>query len=573
MNTKFLITKSSSHNHITFKKKILLFTLFIGIHLSSIVYADTFYVETNTGNDSNPGTLAQPWKTISKANNNLSAGDTVYIKGGTYTDERIKPVNSGTSPSNMIIYSNYSNDTVVLTGQVYDYPVNLNNRNYIKVNGINIDNTKRFIEMDNSSFNIIENLKGDIKNNLNAGYISIFLYNGSNHNKILNSTFNNNPIGDTIRFSNAKYNLIEGNSFYSAGHALINIRGSYNIIRNNVFDNPIEKCTEIAWQVTGGIASQGEAEYNVFEKNIIKNFGPTYNYDGLQLTAPRNIIRFNEIFNGVGSGIGISTTGSGLGPTGSSVDPYGDNNRIFHNTIYNNGIQQSQSSWNVSCGIVLREYNHDGTKISNNKIINNLFYKNHPNYINPNYYANYCTSNPDCVSTPQINFGKGNVVNQINVENNVQGAGNIFGDNQELLSPNFNQNSNQDYLDPLFIDENNFNFRLSSASPYIDKGDFLTTTTGNGSGTVVNVNDAMFFSDGNEIVTGDTIQIGNNIVTITGIDYLNNQITIDSNISWNSGENVSFPYNGNRPDMGVHEFSTVDLIAPEAPLNLRIVWP
>ena len=44
----------------------------------------TYYVAT-TGNDSNPGTEAEPFLTLQRANNALSAGDTVIVEDGTYT--------------------------------------------------------------------------------------------------------------------------------------------------------------------------------------------------------------------------------------------------------------------------------------------------------------------------------------------------------------------------------------------------------------------------------------------------------------------------------------------------------
>jgi hypothetical protein len=47
--------------------------------------AATYYIAT-TGSDSNPGTLSQPWRTIGKANSTLQAGDTVYIRAGTYNE-------------------------------------------------------------------------------------------------------------------------------------------------------------------------------------------------------------------------------------------------------------------------------------------------------------------------------------------------------------------------------------------------------------------------------------------------------------------------------------------------------
>jgi hypothetical protein len=45
----------------------------------------TYYVATN-GNDSNPGTLASPWKTWYYGIGRLVAGDILYIRAGTYTE-------------------------------------------------------------------------------------------------------------------------------------------------------------------------------------------------------------------------------------------------------------------------------------------------------------------------------------------------------------------------------------------------------------------------------------------------------------------------------------------------------
>src|SRR5688572_29709444 len=47
--------------------------------------AATYYVAIN-GNDANPGTLAQPWRTIQKAANVMVAGDTVLISPGNYAE-------------------------------------------------------------------------------------------------------------------------------------------------------------------------------------------------------------------------------------------------------------------------------------------------------------------------------------------------------------------------------------------------------------------------------------------------------------------------------------------------------
>src|SRR5262249_2829821 len=63
--------------------------LFITALLTSHpVVAATYYVAT-TGNDSNTGSQAQAWLTLQKAANMVVAGDTVYIRGGTYSSNAI----------------------------------------------------------------------------------------------------------------------------------------------------------------------------------------------------------------------------------------------------------------------------------------------------------------------------------------------------------------------------------------------------------------------------------------------------------------------------------------------------
>src|SRR6185369_14784387 len=89
----------------------------IGLALvsSAGVRATTYYVSTS-GSDGNNGTaLSTPWRTINKAAQTMVAGDTVYIRGGTYR-EGVFPANDGTSASARITYSAYNSEQVIVTG-------------------------------------------------------------------------------------------------------------------------------------------------------------------------------------------------------------------------------------------------------------------------------------------------------------------------------------------------------------------------------------------------------------------------------------------------------------------------
>ena len=101
-------------------KKLTVFLVFL-LGISSVAITpppvkaakNTYYVST-TGDDSNSGTIYSPFKTIQKASSVLTAGDTVYLRGGTY-NETIAPTTDGTS-LDPITYKAYSNETVTISG-------------------------------------------------------------------------------------------------------------------------------------------------------------------------------------------------------------------------------------------------------------------------------------------------------------------------------------------------------------------------------------------------------------------------------------------------------------------------
>src|SRR5665647_1328264 len=80
---------------------------------SASAAGNTYYVATN-GNDANPGTITQPWRTIQKAVNTVVSGSTIQVRGGTYY-ESVNFTRSGVSGS-PITLSAYPSETVVIDG-------------------------------------------------------------------------------------------------------------------------------------------------------------------------------------------------------------------------------------------------------------------------------------------------------------------------------------------------------------------------------------------------------------------------------------------------------------------------
>ncbi|KAG8680706.1 hypothetical protein FRC09_018035, partial [Ceratobasidium sp. 395] len=78
--------------------------------------ATALYVSPS-GSDSAAGTLAAPFLTIQKAVNTAVAGDTIYLRAGTYAPTAsIQFTKSGTSSAKYTI-TNYQSEKVVIDGE------------------------------------------------------------------------------------------------------------------------------------------------------------------------------------------------------------------------------------------------------------------------------------------------------------------------------------------------------------------------------------------------------------------------------------------------------------------------
>ncbi len=100
-------------------KIAFLFLFFLFVLFPRTVSAATYYVAIN-GSDTNLGTITSPWKTINYAADMLNSGDTLFIRGGAYS-ETVSVLRSGTSQSPITI-TGYPGETAVIDGN-YSLPV------------------------------------------------------------------------------------------------------------------------------------------------------------------------------------------------------------------------------------------------------------------------------------------------------------------------------------------------------------------------------------------------------------------------------------------------------------------
>jgi hypothetical protein len=294
----------------------------------------TYYVATN-GNNSNPGTLSSPWKTIQKAANAAGAGDTVYVRGGTYREK--VTVNRSGSAGNFITFSSYPGETAVIdvNGVAMDtYPDGgfvINGKNYVQVIGFRIINS----------------------NSTNAGGFGIVCAE-SDHCVIKNnSTYNTYRSGIIVRSSTNV--IIDGNDVELANNGgnqeMITISGgSFITVSNNHVHH-------------GGSGSGGEGidvkngahDVLVKSNHVHDNYRVGIYIDAYDGNNYNITVDGNRVYNNARSGIAIAAENSG----------YNVNNVVvINNLVYSNGTS----------GIVLGDWGA-GT-LSNITIANNTVFQN-----------------------------------------------------------------------------------------------------------------------------------------------------------------------------------------------------
>jgi hypothetical protein len=100
------------------KKTILIFLVLFSFSIAAFLNAQwtkaTEYYVAVSGNDSNPGSLSKPWRTIQHAANSVVPGDTVFIHHGTYKEEVILKF-SGTADA-PITFSGAPDETATVEG-------------------------------------------------------------------------------------------------------------------------------------------------------------------------------------------------------------------------------------------------------------------------------------------------------------------------------------------------------------------------------------------------------------------------------------------------------------------------
>lgn len=178
--------------------------IFALVLLTSGQAAAAEYYVAPEGSDSNDGSMAQPFATLSKANGAAAAGDTVWLRGGTYyLTSQVVLSKSGTSDTNRTKIWAYAGEKPVLDASRYvtsnaavDVPVILVTGSWMHLRGLEIANAK----VGNSgahSYSLVRT-KGSSNNTFELLYLhhafgpALFIDGGNGGNLILNCDAHDN---------------------------------------------------------------------------------------------------------------------------------------------------------------------------------------------------------------------------------------------------------------------------------------------------------------------------------------------------------------------------------------------
>ena len=569
-----------------------LWLLPVALGASALAGAKDIYVSPS-GSDSNPGTKsAAPLRTIAAASAKASAGDTVHLAAGQYT-EAIVPTASGTA-GQPITYSG-AGQAVITNVKI---GILVSSRAFLVFDGISVDgqspgpdaNVRTFAAVQNSHditirhavFRHASDWAGvDISTHYSTdgryyGYTPKDTWQqGSTSNITLeDSTLDDvgnypNAYGDVIQVgAGTAHILIQRNTITHGGHDLVEFDCDHGVLQNNTLNNSY---ADMAGGDTGYRSIEVQGSFNLVQGNLL-----TGARQGGQARVPplasvrgvSNIVRQNIFSNGIAQGE-VTWCGEGQTP-------------VLHERIYNNTMFRLGST-------ALTMWAYTGCTATGDLVFaNNLVVRSRvaPGVLS---WAQHGGSLPDADLFFAVSGGAGltdvglGPTAQSVVKGNLflpNGGGPAFvimggGDGRITLTaaaakyPQYFSGNIEGK--PAFVvaePAGAADFRLAPGSPGTSAGVFLTQVAGGGTGKRIVLKDSGYFSDGNGVIAGDTIQLegAKQTVTITGIDRAANALSLSASVTFTDGQGVALPFTGAAPDIGAGAVT----LQPSIPKNFAI---
>jgi len=476
----------------------------------SVVSGTGSYYVSTTGSDSNPGSLAAPWRTIQHAVNSVQAGDTVYVLAGVY-NEAVSIAVSGSATAGPITFQSYPGETAVVDGTGL-VPASgrqglfsIANQSYITIQGFEIRNFQTssasaapagiWVSGSGSNIQILNNSVHDIvtTSETTGNAFGIAVYGTAAPASLDSVTISGNQV----------YNLRTGNS------ESVTVDGNvtnFAITNNIIHDNDNIGIDAIGFEGVSPNSAYDYARNGVITGNTVYNIsainnpgeGNQYDADGIYCDGcSQVIIERNRVYN---SDLNIEVASEHAGHVASYVTVR--NNLVYHSNSV--GISIGGYASNVGgtdhCTIVNNTLFQNDTKNTGSGEFQIQYYATDNVFENNIVYAgsqglfinNYTNSEPSPVAADHNLYYSS--LNSSVAEFVWNGASHTGFTAYQSAS---GEDSYSLYADPLFLSLTTPDLQVQATSPVVNRGVDLGTA----------VEGTLDFA-GNPRVQGSNIDLG-----------------------------------------------------------------
>jgi parallel beta-helix repeat protein len=277
--------------------------------LGSLVHAPkseagTYYVATD-GSDAHPGTEAQPFQTLGRGVRDLSPGDTLYVKNGTYAGGlAFVGMPSGASWDSPVTIAAYPGHSPVIVAQG-SHAVYLVNSRYIVIDGFVIDGTGT--DDSNAAFEIAWGW-GGVADHIRLqnsevlyGQSGIVAGDISDGNEFINVQVHDNVYHGI--YIKSRDNIIENSSIHDNGQWGVHVyKGGTGVDNNTIRNSAIYRNGRSGWG--NGIILSSGSNNQAYNNTVWDNIGGIL----IAYTASNTYVGGNTIYANNDWGIFIQSS-------------------------------------------------------------------------------------------------------------------------------------------------------------------------------------------------------------------------------------------------------------------------
>jgi len=270
-------------------------------------YVSAAHYVSPAGSDANAGTEAAPWRTLASAFAKLYPGDTLYLRGGTYTENVQPAIRPGRADARIIVRA-YPGERPVLAGLLW-----LSRPSYWTLDGLNVtwnpSNSagSHMVKMVNGTGWVLENAEL-----WGAHSFAALLVYGSLTGEPAGWTVRNNCVHDTYSSNNTSQDqnlyintgttagagLIERNVIFGAPNGM-NVKLGYGRTTPEPGDGTANVTVRYntMYGALKNLMVTDESHDNLIERNLVIESASNYFLRSYRLSGSANVFR-NNVFYG-----------------------------------------------------------------------------------------------------------------------------------------------------------------------------------------------------------------------------------------------------------------------------------